>query len=145
MSEIAIVFCRRHHIGSALLRVALWSSWSHCALIDGIDVIEATAFNGVRRRPLAKLLWESSEFTIVRIPTQDPDAVLRAAASQIGRRYDWLGLLGIGLRRKWQSDSAWFCSELIAWAFEAAGQPLVRLRAWRITPRDLYLPIWGPR
>lgn len=44
------------------------------------------------------------------------------------------------LRRRWQDNDAWFCSELVAWAFEAGGRSLFREHAWRITPRDLYLP-----
>ena len=145
MTGVGVVFCRRRHPGSALLRVALWSAWSHCALIDGDDVIEATAFHGVRRRPLLDLQREASQYAIVQIPAADPRAVLDAAASQLGKGYDWLGVFGIGARRKWQDDDAWFCSELVAWAFEAAKQPLVRVHAWRITPRDLYLPIWSLR
>jgi uncharacterized protein YycO len=141
---VLLLFCRRRRLGSVLLRAALWSAWSHCALVDGDHAIEAAAGVGVRRRSLQALLQEASEFAFVRVPCADPAAVIAAATTQLGKRYDWLGLLGIGLRRRWQRDDAWFCSELVAWAFEAAGHPLVRVRAWRITPRDLYLPLWRP-
>ena len=55
--------------------------------------------------------------------------------------HDWGGVIGIGFRRRWHDHDAWFCSELIAAAFADAGEPLVRVDAWRITPRDLYLPV----
>ena len=42
-----VLFTRSHAIGSLLLRTALWSPWSHCALVDGDTVIEAAAFGGV--------------------------------------------------------------------------------------------------
>lgn len=139
MSAVRVVFTRRHTLGSVLLRAALWSAWSHCALIDGDEVIEAAAFHGVRARPLAELLAESSEHEIVEVPARQPEAVIAAARSQIGKPYDWLGVVGIGLRRRWQDADRWFCSELVAWAFEAS-DPLFRVHTWRITPRDVYLP-----
>jgi hypothetical protein len=49
------------------------------------------------------------------------------------------GVLGIAFRRAWQSTAAWFCSELVAWAFQSAGTSLFRTEVWRITPRDLYI------
>lgn len=48
---VRVVFCRKHHVGSLLLRAFLWSGWSHCAIIDGDEVIEAVAPDGVRARP----------------------------------------------------------------------------------------------
>lgn len=142
LPTVRVIFTRRRHPGSLLLRAFLWSAWSHCALIDGEHIIEAAATGGVKFRPLAELQAESSHWTIVDIPAADPSAVLQAALAQVGRGYDWLGVLGIGFRRRWQDDDRWFCSELIAYAFEVAGSPLFRGTPWRITPRDLFLPIY---
>ena len=145
MSTVPIVFCRQHHPGSVLLRAFLWSAWSHCAIVDGQTVIEASARHGVRERPLADLLAESSRVELVTIQTSRAEAVLAAARTQIGKPYDWPGVLGIGFRRRWQDSDSWFCSELVAWAFHTAGCPLFRLDAWRVTPRDLYAPLFGGR
>ena len=144
-SAVRLVFTRRRHPGSVLLRAFLWSAWSHCAIVDGVDIIEAAADGGVRIRELGDLLRESSEHAFVDVPTSDARAVIAAARSQVGKPYDWLGVLGIGVRRRWQDNDRWFCSELIAWAFERAGWPLFRGQPWRITPRDLYLPIYAER
>ena len=141
---IRVIFTRRHHIGTIVLRAFLWSKWSHCAIIDGDEVIEAAAPDGVRTRPLADLIAESSRYEIMDFPARNPAAVIAAARAQIGAPYDWGGVVGIGFRRRWQDHDAWFCSELIAAAFADAGEPLVRVDAWRITPRDLYLPIRSP-
>ena len=138
---VRVVFCRRHHPGSLLLRTFLWSGWSHCAIVDGDEVIEAVAPDGVRTRPLAELLAESSRVEVLDFPARDPRAVIAAARAQIGAPYDWGGVFGIGFRRRWQDNDSWFCSELIAAAFHQAGEPLVRVEAFRITPRDLYLPM----
>lgn len=139
---VRVVFTRRRHPGSLLLRAFLWSGWSHCAIVDGDKIIEAAASGGVRVRPLAELVAESSRHQFVDIPARDPASVIAAARAQIGKGYDWLGVAGIGFRRRWQDADRWFCSELIAWAFEAAGSPLFRGQHWRITPRDLFLPIY---
>lgn len=140
---LRVVFSRRHHIGTIILRGFLWSKWSHCAIIDGAEVIEAAAPDGVRARPLSALVNESSKFEIIDFPARDPQAIIDFARAQIGTPYDWSGVFGIGFRRRWQTDDAWFCSELIAAAFDQAGERLFRTDAWRITPRDLYLPMWN--
>jgi cell wall-associated NlpC family hydrolase len=148
MPTVRVVFARRRALGSLLLRTFLWSAWSHVAIIDGDGddalVIEAAAGGGVRSRPLAELLEESSEFEIVPLPARSAIAVIAAARSQIGKPYDWLGAAGIAARRRWQDGDRWFCSELVAWAFARGGSPLVRVEEWRITPRDLYQPIFQP-
>lgn len=139
--SVRVIFTRRHHIGTIVLRGFLWSKWSHCAIIDGDRVIEAAAPDGVRTRPLADLINESSKFEIVDFPSRNPQEVINAARGQIGAPYDWGGVVGIGFRRRWQDDDAWFCSELIAYAFAQAGEPIVRVDNYRVTPRDLYLPV----
>lgn len=139
---VRLLFTRRHALGSLFLRTALWSSWSHVAIIDGDEVIEATG-SGVRVWPLRHAIADASEHEIVAVPCTVPDGVIAAARSQIGKPYDWGGVLGIGFRRRWQDEGRWFCSELVAWAFHHAGVPIVRVQAWRITPRDLYLPAYS--
>lgn len=140
---VRIVFSRRRNLGSVLLRTFLWSAWSHCAIVDGDHVIEAAAPHGVLRRPLVEMLAQASKFEIIDVPARSALAVIAAARAQVGKRYDWSGALGIAARRRWQDEDRWFCSELIAWAFARGGSPLVRIENWRITPRDLYLPLYG--
>lgn len=137
MTHVSVIFNRKHTIGSLFLRGYLWSKWSHCAIIDGDQVIEAATKNGVVSRPLVDLLSESSAYEIVDFECANPQAVIDAARTQIGRPYDYFGILGIGFRRRWQDDDSWFCSELIAWAFDKAGYPMFSEDAFRITPRDL--------
>ncbi|KAG0188260.1 hypothetical protein DFQ28_005152 [Apophysomyces sp. BC1034] len=69
-----------------------------------------------------------------------PEAESAAAASQIGKPYDYTAILGLGLRRDWQQDDAWFCSESVAWAFDSAGHPLFRPDSLRrVTPQHLWM------
>ena len=137
---VQVVFSRNHAPGSILLRGLLWSPWSHCALVDGDMVIEAAAFHGVRERPLQEFMADATKAAMLELPG-DQNAIIVAARTQLGKPYDWQGVAGIGFRRRWQDKDAWFCSELVAWAFEAGGQPLFRSQPWRITPRDIYIPM----
>lgn len=141
--NLAVIFSRRHTLGSMFLRVAQWSAWSHCAVVDGEEVIEASAYHGVRVRPLAEFLAESSRHEVIQLPCNYPEITIAAARSQVGKRYDWAGVVGIGFRRHWQNQNRYFCSELVAWAQVQAGPALFRADAHRLTPRDLYLPVFG--
>lgn len=140
MSTVRLLFSTTHWPLSAVIRVATWSWWSHVALVDGDSVIEAVAVHGVRRGPLGNSMTRAADFALVDLPCRDPAAVLAAAASQIEKPYDYTALIGLALRRDWQQDDAWFCSELVAWAFDAAGQPLVRPEfRRRVYPQHLWM------
>lgn len=143
MSRITVIFTRRRHVGSALLRAWMHSRYSHCALLDPATgtVIEAVA-TGVRERPLADMVRDASHYEAISIPCRDPVQVLAAARSQIGKPYDWKGVMAFWFRRNWRDDRAFFCSELIAWALEVCGQPAFRREAHRISPEMLYLPLF---
>lgn len=119
-------------------RLICWGTWgrhSHVDLVLPDGQLLGAVPGGVQVRP-----FDPSALRIERHQVDAPDTVLERAISQQGRPYDWPGVLGYALRRDWQEDDSWFCSELVAWAFQDAGRPLLRAGdAWRITPRDLLL------
>ena len=140
MGTVNLLFSTSRHPMSGVIRACTWSRWSHVALIDGDEVIEATAPDGVRRFPVVQAIDHAKRGQIVSLPCRDPEAVIAAAASQLGKPYDYTAVLGIGLHRDWQEDDAWFCSELLAWAFERAGEPLFRAEVMRrVTPEHLWM------
>lgn len=140
MGTVSLLFSTSRHPMSAVIRACTWSSWSHVALIDGDEVIEATAPAGVRRFPVVQAIDHAKRGKIVDLPCRDPGAVIAAAASQLGKPYDYTAVLGLGLHRDWQEDDAWFCSELVAWAFAQAGEPLFRAEVLRrVTPQHLWM------
>ena len=125
---------------SAAIRLGTWSDWSHVAIIDGDEVIEATAPAGVRRFPVVQAINHAKRAAVVELPCRDPRAVIAAAESQLGKPYDFTAIVGLGLHRDWQEDDRWFCSELVAWAFEKAGEPLFRAEVLRrVTPQHLWM------
>lgn len=118
-----------------LIRKATWSRFSHVDLVlpDG-RLIGARGMGGVAVRNPDKYS------RVARYRVDAPDDVLRAACSQIGKPYDWGAIFGFIFRRNWQDKQRWFCSELIAWAFEEAGHPLINGRDfYKVSPRDLLL------
>lgn len=140
MGTVSLLFSTSGHPMSAAIRLGTWSDWSHVAIIDGDEVIEATAPAGVRRFPVVQAIDHAKRGKIVELPCRDPGAVIAAAASQLGKPYDYTAVLGLGLHRDWQEDDAWFCSELVAWSFQHAGEPLFRAECLRrVTPQHLWM------
>lgn len=141
MKTIDLLFCTNPtNPLSWMIRAGSWSRWSHVAIVDGNQVIEAVALDGVVTTPIASRLKQDPSWIISALPCNDPEAVTAAARTQIGKPYDYTGVLGIGLHRDWQQDDRWFCSELVAWAFAQGGNPLFRHHAnRRVTPQDLWM------
>lgn len=132
-----VIFSRRHHPGSVLLRTALWSPWSHCGIIVGDSVIEARADGGVVRTPLHEFQAHASRWAIVQFPANDNAGY--AACAEVGKPYDFAGVAGIGLHRRWSDADKWFCSELVAYALKRGGLALFREDENRITPQHLWM------
>lgn len=146
MGTVSLLFSTSGHPMSAAIRLSTWSDWSHVAIIDGDEVIETTAPAGVRRFPVVQAINHAKRGAIVELPCRDPQAVIAAAVSQLGKPYDYTAILGLGLRRDWQEEDAWFCSELVAWAFQHAGEPLFRADVLRrVTPQHLWMLAPSPQ
>lgn len=138
---IELLFSTSRNPLSALIRLAIWSRWSHVALVvDGGFVVEADAREGVRLAPFSGTLARCRDAALVGLACSNPRGVIAAAKSQIGKPFDYRGAFGLGLHRNWQDDQRWFCSELIAWSFDAAGDRLFRSEAMhRVTPQHLWM------
>lgn len=140
---IKLVFSAKRTLGSYLIRLATWSSWSHVSYLDDNDyVTESIGAHGVRRVTLNEALEDCHKFAIVsfrncdRIQKEMFEGYLR---SQLGKKYDFLALFGIALNRKWQDDDKWICSELIAYALKSVGISLFRSDEMiKITQQDLW-------
>lgn len=132
MNAVRVLYCRTlspreplSYISTPLLRLGAWSAWSHEALVmeDGQTVIDATfTHGGVVQRPLADVLDTASKFDYRDIACPNPDGAYAFARSQLGKPYDVMGAIGLGLHRDWQRDDAWWCSEFVEAAIAAAGR-----------------------
>lgn len=93
--------------------------------------------DGVSFRPLDYAHFDREVwFTAPRI-----DEALCWAVKQNGKKYDFSAIVGIFADRDWRDCNKFFCSELVALAFERAGAPILnpQFSPWRITPRDILL------
>lgn len=134
-----ILFCRSSSLGSRIVRAFTWSRWSHCALVHEAMVVEAI-WPKVRTSPVAALMLAYPDWALVDLPCRFPDLAWAAALSQMGKPYDWRALVGVLFHRDWAASGAWFCSELVAWAFAQGGSPIFRPEALnRVTPQDLWM------
>lgn len=146
MEQVYLVFCNSKLPLSPIIRAVTRGRWSHVALIcDAASVLEATGAHGVTKTPLEALIKRSTEHCIVEVdvPRGTFNKLKTAGQSQLGKKYDWWGILGLSLNRDWQDNANWWCSEYVAWMFEQAGSPLIRASAvHRVTPEDLWkLPL----
>lgn len=144
----ALRFSRGAGLPGAIVRMATWSWCSHVGFkLDDGRVLDATPEAGVSIRN-AKDDASTRYFHIdsTWLGQIERERLLAFAMAQIGKPYDWLAIVGFGLRRDWHDDDAWFCSELVAGAFAYAGRPLLQAdHLDRITPRDLLMsPLLEP-
>ncbi|MDD2105723.1 hypothetical protein CMV24_15000 [Pseudomonas plecoglossicida] len=140
MSSIQLLFTTTRMPLSALIRAATWSRWSHVALVDGPNVIEAVALGGVRQISKNHAMSQATDYCLVDLPARYPQAIIDAARTQLGKPYDWTGIVGLGLHRNWQEEDSWFCSELVAWAAAETGEAWFRSDALRrVTPQHLWM------
>lgn len=138
---VQILFTRRSLIGSLLIRAITWSAFSHVEIVIGDQVIGANMLTGVSLTPLKERLEKSSYAALVDMPCADPERLRALAMAQLGKGYDYLGLLGILLHSdRFQTDERFFCSEFVAWVFREAEMPLFRPElAGRETPQHIWM------
>lgn len=133
---IKILFSTNDKIGSKLIRAGTWSKYSHCDILtEHGSVVGAVPFKGVIEYDPAERTTGKHEIKVVEGVSYHE--VLSNVYSQMGKSYDWLGVIGVPFHRDWQRDDKWFCSELIAWALEKSGKPVILKRTNRVTPQDL--------
>lgn len=136
-----ILFTRRRHLGSWIIRIVTWSAYSHVDLIlDEERIVGATAPNGVDVELIKNRLAKASKAVIMEIKDVDLDKANKFAISQIGKRYDWTNIIGIYLHRDWQEDDSWSCAELVAATLKVSGLQLFDNKFYsRITPQHLFM------
>lgn len=141
MGAVPVVFSTSSLPGAVAIRLVTWSDWSHTAILDeDRQVVIEAVWPRVRVVAAGEFMSRHPKHAVARLPARRPAAVIAAARSQEGTPYDLTGAFGLGIHRDWQDPSAWWCSELVAWAFDTAGDPLFRSDALRrVTPQHLWM------
>ena len=124
-----------------------WSRFNHAAIYAGGHVVIEANPAGVQERPLDE--YDPSQWCASRIPLTrwEQEKVLGYARSKIGTPYGWLDIVALAavqfdhcptwLERTAEGDDRLVCSQLVAYAYAAAGVPVVPGDPWRVTPGAL--------
>jgi uncharacterized protein YycO len=130
--------------GVSLLSKAIqwrtWGPYSHAALqlADG-QVIDA--WKGGVRKIKGPFVGHDKKTRVLAYDIRDltatqAEAMAKFAMAQIGKGYDYLGVMRF-LTRRDANNGKWFCSELVAAAACVAGRSLLEKPSHRISPSDL--------
>lgn len=138
---IRLVFQRSASIEGGTISFFTWSWPSHVDLMfeDG-TIIGSLPGKGVTVQSPGVFSFTLSHSTrhemySVTVDNDTYGRIKKFVMAQKGKPYDWGGILGFLARTdRWQAESRWFCSELVAAAFEYAGLPLIKARSNRVTP-----------
>ena len=129
---------RGYHVSDNLVATITNTPFSHAAVLDLAHdrVVEAEA-KGVHFTPLAEFVAKSHRVMLVR-PVWSDEASSRAAVEKartvVGRRYDFLGLIGLDIPERF------YCSGLAVEVYRP------RIRAHDVVPRPVepgQLHHWG--
>jgi uncharacterized protein YycO len=125
------------------------SEYSHAGLVylflDRVYCLEAVG-HGVRLMLMSELVryYDGGiDYFEVDAEPAARDDVVKFAFFQLGKRYDtwgivrFLAMLATGRARRVGRDDRWFCSELVAAAYQTAGLPLVERGEAYTSPSDL--------
>ena len=151
---------------SGAIRFGTGSDYSHAAVYVGSGGMIEAVGNGVRFVTLDVGTADNSITHVYRrrnLTPQQADLVCQYARQQVGKDYDSKGAIGAGAStrrgiiigsaispagtvaaRQWAAENrrapevAFYCSELVAHAFRAAGAPLV-MDAATVTPEQVRL------
>lgn len=135
-----IALYRGKSLISRIIQVINWSPYSHAAWIDPLDgtVIEAWHRGGVTHvKDISTNHTKGTEVEIYSVEgeTEEYRQIIRHfLKNQIGAKYDFAGIIGFIIRKNIQRKNKWFCSELIAQAYQNANLPILNLPSNKIYP-----------
>lgn len=134
-----LLFTRKHHLGSGILRIGAWSGWSHVQVLRGRVLWGASYPHGVGPEDFEMRVRLSSRAALVTINTPNPKAGDAFIGANEGKPYDLMGAIGLGLHREWEKPDAWWCSEYAAALLKAEGLQLFRDGSMRrVTQQDIF-------
>jgi uncharacterized protein YycO len=114
--------------------------WPDSRLLGARSDVCAGVASGVQLRPAGYAAFVRTErITFAATAAQEAD-FYDFLGQQVGKPYDKLAVLGLGIDRDWRSDDKWFCSELVMAALEHAGiVGKITSPVTFISPRDILL------
>lgn len=118
---------------------AVTGHWAnHVDLMIGKDRMVSALPSCVRAGDAGSIPAKRSEILELACTDEQRAEAINFACDQIGKPYDYAGVLLFSLAPRWNYDDRWFCSELTAAALHFAGIIAVPKKAWRVSPGSLY-------
>ncbi len=108
---------RGYHISDQIVSTATWSDFSHVVIYDSLknQVVEAEG-QGIHTTPLKEFVDKSHQLVLIRpkwaVSSQVRSEAVKNALDKIGKKYDFLGTVGIN------DSERWYCSELAVYAYK---------------------------
>lgn len=142
MQYLIAVFARNHSIGSILIRLlGAWGGrWSHVGILDPNTntILEARYPLGVIETPYEEFVSRYTKTEIVYSECPDPAKAIAFARSQLGKKYDWRGVIGFIIKEPIARLHEWFCNEYYEEAFIAGGRARFRVPTRLVTVEQSY-------
>jgi len=116
--------------------------FSHAITIIEGRAYEASMTHGCREGTIAELMAGIVAYRDMKVWVPDLDAATAFAKAQSGKKYDWLGAIGIPLTysEDWADDSRWWCSDLVFATVLAGGTRMFDPAVMkRVRPIDLFM------
>lgn len=149
--QVNLRFSTANAIGSWAIREFTRCAYSHvdvvadngmalCSYEQPVTMDGQTIPAGVYWRPNGYGVFSAQLTLTVPCTQAQQDTFWTFMEAQIGKPYDWIGILGILSSRDWRQPDSWFCSELVAAALEQSKiiNPLSSPTNW-ISPRDVLM------
>jgi len=140
-----IVFVHSYHIPSATVRWWTNSLFDHVEIVvDDATSIGSRPRGGVQIHPFSVFdNRKICDWTLMRysgnLSKNTKNGIINFAKSQIGKPYDWYGILGIAIKKNIEKESEWFCSEFVNTAFFKNNVTLIpRKSSGFVVPELLY-------
>ena len=134
MAKAYVLASKGISLTSRLIRWWQWGfPYTHIAycldLSDPNDPYVIEAWDFVRSGFFSEVHTPGTEFAVysVQVTEEQKEKIEEFLQRQLGKPYDWLGILGFPLRSlKLERKDRWFCSELVFTAFKQAGVELLK-------------------
>lgn len=143
MEKIKLVFSKNNNPGALVVRFGTWSKWSHVGIvIDDTTVIDSRPFHGVQERPLVDFLDKAAEYEFKQVEVESAANGIAWARTQIGKPYDWGGVISFAAHRDWSEEDCWYCSELAEGTIQAAGRTrFIENSIRRVSPQMAWMVV----
>lgn len=135
-----LVLCTKpKDVVSMGLRLAMGSEWSHSAIYDNDAglVYDVTFKTGVRKQRTSYFFTEYKHCLLIPIdvPPEKMEEARQWLEDQLKKKYDFSAIVAIGIRRDWQEEDKWFCSEMTETFRTKFEKVRFNAKASRITPQ----------